>query len=713
MYVNVLVQISLSDDKLFTYSIPSVIKNKIQIGSRVKVPFGRTKIEGLIMGVKVQIDSDLKVKDIIEVIDDEPLLNDEMINLGKFMSETYLCSLITAYKTMLPSALKFNKNKTGIKTEKNIYIKEYKEVETRAERNIIEKLKENNKIKKSEISNKKALNKLLELNIVEEVKEEIYRLDTNTKKEEPKILTSKQDMVFKKVIQSDDKIHLIRGITGSGKTEIYMKLIENVIKSGKQAIVLVPEIAITTQLISRFRKIFGRDIAVLHSGLNDGEKYDEWRKIKRGEVSIAIGARSAVFAPFSNLGIIIIDEEHESSYKQDNNPRYNTIDIAIERCKKHDSKLILGSATPSLESYARAKTNKYNLIELLERINKKELPHVDIIDMKDELKKGHSLLSRKSIEKIKDRIQKKEQIMILLNRRGYSNYVLCRECGIVLKCPNCDISLTYHKGSNIMRCHYCGYGTNKPNKCSKCNSSHIMLMGTGIEKADEILRDMFKDLRIIRMDSDTTSKKGMYEKIINDFNDHKYDLLLGTQMIAKGLDFDNVSLVIVLNGDYSLNIPDYRSSEKTFQLLTQVAGRAGRKDLDGEIIIQTFNPDHYAITLSKNHDYFNFFNKEMLIRKRMFYPPFCLIVAVRIISKNYEEGYKEINKINKHLKNELNYKYVVLGPTSSLRINNTHKFQCIIKYKDKKLLYKVLRDIQKHYNNNKIKLEIDFNPTKL
>lgn len=713
MYINVLVQINIFDDKLFTYSVPASLFEKVSIGSRVSIPFGKKAIEGLVIAVNNKVDLDFEVKDIIDVLDGEPLLNEEMMFLGKFISETYLCSLIDAYKAMLPPALKFSKSATKIKKEVYIFLKEEKEVTLKSELNIIEKLKNNDRIKKNEISNKVALKHLISLNIVGEIEEEVYRLNSTYDIKEIKALTDNQKRVVSEIEECTTSVCLLRGITGSGKTEIYMELIDATIKLGKQAIVLVPEISITTQLISRFRNRFGSDVAVLHSSLSESERYDEWRKIKRGEVNIAIGARSAIFAPFSNLGIIIVDEEHESTYKQENNPRYNTIDVATERCRYNNAKLILGSATPSLESYARAKTNKYQLVELLERINKKELPKVTVIDMLDEMKKGNKLLSDIATAKIIDRINKKEQIMILINRRGYSNYIMCNECGDVLKCPNCDISLTYHKSSNTMRCHYCGYAENLFNKCKKCNSPHIILKGTGTEKVEEILNATFKGVRIIRMDADTTSKKGTHESIINDFNDYKYDVLLGTQMIAKGLDFDNVTLVVVINGDYSLNIPDYRSSEKTFQLLTQVAGRAGRKNLEGEIIIQTFNPNHYAISLAQTHDYLSFYNKEMIIRKKLYYPPFCFIVAVRIITSDFDEGNKTIEKVNSYLRTNLDSRYIILGPSVSLKINNTYKFQCIIKYKEKESLYEILKYIQKHYKNSKTKLEIDFNPLKM
>lgn len=712
MYIDVLTQVNFYDDKLFTYSVPSNFINSIKIGSRVIIPFGNKKIEGFVMSFCDKKEGFI-IKDIIDVLDDDSLLTDEMLSLGKYMSETYVESLINCYKAMLPSALKFNNNKTSIKTEKYIIINNLDEVEKVSEKNIIKLLKKEGKVKKSKISNKKALKILIDKNIVKEIEEEKYRLNVEYKKTNKLKLTDNQKKAFDEINNSDEKIYLLRGITGSGKTEIYMDLIEEVLNSGKTAIMLVPEISITTQLIDRFRGRFNSKIAVLHSSLSNGERYDEYRRIIRGEAHIVIGARSAIFAPLSNIGIIVIDEEHESTYKQENTPRYTTLDIALERIKYNNAKLLLGSATPSLESYARAKTSKYKLVELLERINKKELPKVEIIDMKDEMKKGNNILSDSARLKIEDRLNKKEQIMILYNRRGYSNYLICNECGEVLKCSNCDISLTYHKSDNCMKCHYCGYKIYKPNICSNCKSKHIVLRGNGTEKIEEYLKLKYKDLRIVRMDRDTTSRKGSHEKIIQDFNDGKYDILLGTQMIAKGLDFDNVTLVLILNGDNSLNIPDYRSSEKTFQLLTQASGRAGRKDKEGEIVIQTYNPNHYSILCAKEHDYISFYNMEMNIRKKLNYPPFCFLVAIRVISNDYKLGESIIDKINAYLNNNLDNKYTILGPSISIKIDNKYKFQCIIKYKDKNKIYEVLKNIVDHYKNSKIKLEIDFNPLKL
>lgn len=710
MLVSVLVEIKSLNEKTFTYSVPTNLIPKAKLGVRVSVPFGSRSLNGLIIGYEKN--SEYETKDIIDVLDEEPILNEELIKLGKMMSERYICSLMSCYQCMLPSALKFNKKDIKIKYEK--YVEKINDLDnpSKGEVNILNLFNNNNLVKYSDIKNKEILKRLIDKNILRVVTKEKYRYSSIYEKKELNVLTESQEKAYNDILNCKNMVCLLRGVTGSGKTEIYMHLIKNILSSGKKAIVLVPEISLTTQLIDRFKSIFNDDIAVLHSSLSDSERYDEWRKIKEAKVSLVIGTRSAIFAPLKNIGLIIIDEEHEDTYKQENNPRYKAIDIALERAKYNNAKVILGSATPSLESYSIASVGKYDLVELLDRVNNKKMPTVSVVDMKDEMKRGNSVLSKEASDLIIDRLNKKEQIMILINRRGYSNYIICNECGNVVKCPNCDISLTYHKTNSMLRCHYCGYGTSKPNNCPKCNSKYLMLKGIGTEKIEELIKDKF-NARVVRMDRDSTSNKGAHEKIIKDFNDYKYDILIGTQMISKGLDFENVTLVIVLNGDSSLNIPDYRSAERTFNMLTQVSGRAGRKNKEGISIVQTYNPNHYSIEYAKKHDYKSFYNHELRIRKKLNYPPFCHIVALRIITEDYECGNSEIDKISKYLKNNLNDKYTILGPSVSLKINNTYKFQLIIKYKEKELLYEVLNRVNKNIKNKKVKFEIDFNPIKL
>ena len=502
-----------------------------------------------------------------------------------------------------------------------------------------------------------------------------------------------------------------------GKTEIYLQLIDEVLKKGKTAIVLVPEISLTPQMVDRFLARFGDTIAVLHSKLSVGERYDEWNRILKGEAKIVIGARSAIFAPFDNIGAIIIDEEHTPTYKQDEtSPRYDAKDVAIWRSKYHKCPLILGSATPSLESFARAGNHVFELLTLTRRPAGSVLPQVHIVDMKEEVKRGNFVFSKLMTDKINEKLGKNEQIILLLNRRGYSSMITCSDCGYVEKCPKCDISLTYHKTSNTLRCHYCGFYKKKTDKCSSCGSSNIKDYGMGTQKLEEELKQKFPSANIIRMDMDTTSKKGAHEQIIKDFGKHKYDILVGTQMIAKGLDFPNVSLVGVLNADMSLTIPDFRSAERTFQLLSQVSGRAGRGDIQGEVIIQTYNNNHYSIVFAKNHDYLSFYKEEMKIRKSLSYPPYYYITLVNISCKDYELGFAHADKIGKYLRDNLEKTTIILGPTMAnmFKINNVFHYQCIIKYQRDNKLSKVLKEIDDIYKiESKVNVSINVDPTRL
>lgn len=719
MYINVLIETKVkSNDMLFTYHVPE--DNKDLIGKRVLVPFSSREVEAFVISYSSKPEN-YEAKDIIKVVDEEPILNDELMNLGKFMSKKYLCPLINCYQVMLPKALKAN-HKVDLKVKTLKYVKlnndiSHADIKVKQQLEIIDYLKDNDIVLKSSIKSKSSLEKLIEKNIVIEFEKEVYR-EVNLEENKKEIsLTDEQKSVSDKIKTSIGvfKDILLYGVTGSGKTEVYIDVIKNVIKNDKTAIMLVPEISLTPQITARFKAIFKDEIAILHSSLSDGERFDEWRRINKGEVNVVIGARSAIFAPLKNLGIIIIDEEHSESYKQENNPRYNTLDVANERAKLHNCPVLFASATPKVESYARAEKGYYELLSLPNRVNKKPLPKVSIIDMKGEIKKGNKIFSEELKNKIIDRLEKKEQVMLLLNRRGYSNYLNCQSCGHVFKCPNCDITLTYHKTSGMARCHYCGYGTKKEEICPNCKEKAIRDIGFGTQKLEEEIENTF-NARVLRMDADTTSKKGSHFKIINDFNDGKYDILIGTQMISKGLNFPNVTLVGVINADASLNIPNYKSAENTFSLLDQVIGRAGRHEKEGEAIIQTFNPDHYAIICASKHDYIDFYNKEMVIRKKLNYPPYCFITLLKITSKDFSYGMSEAKKIASFLKENLLNTTTILGPSMAniLKINNNYNFQILLKYKKDDKLYNTLNKLIKIYEgNNKIKIELDFNPINL
>ncbi|MBF2503145.1 primosomal protein N' [Listeria marthii] len=536
------------------------------------------------------------------------------------------------------------------------------------------------------------------------------------KSESLQLLPDQQTACEKINAAKEQETFLIHGVTGSGKTEIYLQTIEAKLKEGKEAIVLVPEISLTPQMVERFKSRFGSEVAVLHSALSSGEKYDEWRKIERKEARVVVGARSAVFAPFENLGIIIIDEEHEASYKQEDNPRYHARDVAIWRATKYQCPVVLGSATPSLESFARAKKGVYTLIELPSRVNDRAMPEVNVVDMREELRKeNRTEFSTELLEKIKDRIAKKEQTVLMLNRRGYSSFVMCRDCGYVVECPNCDISLTYHQSSNQMKCHYCGHEERVPQKCPSCEGEHIRYFGTGTQKVEESLTKLIPEARVIRMDVDTTRTKGAHEKLLKSFRNHEADILLGTQMIAKGLDFPDITLVGVLNADTMLHLPDFRASERTFQLLTQVSGRAGRHERTGEVVVQSYNPEHYSIEFAKKHDFIGFYNHEMQLRKMGSYPPFYYLTMINVSDENEMKAIRTIQEMAQFLRGKLGPDAVILGPVPSTitRIKNKYRYQCIIKYKIEPNLKKELKTLITHYQKDQQKgltITIDVQP---
>lgn len=721
MNVEVLVEIKAKKiDKTFTYHVPKEYENVVQVGCRVLVPFGRQELEGFIL--KINDDKPgYELKNIIRVIDLQPVINEEMLEVGKFISKSTLCNLISAYQTMLPAALKakrgFSVNKKMVSyvvlKDKNYSPK------TAVQTKILELFKTNDKVLKKDLTSisVSAFNTLVKNGVLEEAKEEVYRTFEQVEVEPCTItLNSEQQDVVDKVVGSLNCFQpfLLHGVTGSGKTEVYMHIIKEVLKQGKEVIVLVPEISLTPQIVSLFKKRFGTKIAILHSRLSDGEKYDEWRKIIRKEVSIVIGARSAIFAPFTNLGLIIIDEEHTSTYKQENNPRYSAISVGLNRAKRYNIPLLLGSATPQIESYTKALNNNYQLLEIKNRVNK-NLPKVELVDMKEEIKKGNKIISSSLLSAITSRLEKGEQTILLLNRRGYSTIITCHDCGYVHKCPNCDIPLTYHKKINRMKCHYCNYECQVITSCPECHKNDLWDFGMGTEKLEQIIKEQFPKSRVVRMDVDTTRLKGAHEKIINAFQNREYDILIGTQMISKGLDFENVTLVGVVNGDATLNIPDFRSAERTFQLLNQVAGRAGRGKKSGQVIIQGYNIEHYSIVCASKHDYRTFYNYEMKVRKTLVYPPFCNLCLIKLISSDFGVANTEGSKIVKFLKSKTT-NTIVLGPSVAAipKVNNKYYVQIIIKYKKLEDIYKCLDYLNNHYkSNHKINVEFCLNPLRI
>lgn len=718
MIAKVLVEINnINVDKTFDYIVPFEYIENIKIGMRVKVPFASRELEGFVLDLVNSTDDNYELKEIISIVDTEPILNNELLHLGQFMSKKYFSTLISCYQTMLPKALKAQ-NKTTINKKMIKYVElcsnSFPKLKPNQEK-IVEYLRINGKVKKEEVNkiSVSGVNTLIKNGIIIESLIEEYRLvtkDINKEKETFKLTAEQQKAKNKILSQTQSSVFLLHGVTGSGKTVVYMEIVEEMLNRGKDSIFLVPEISLTPQMVYHFKSRFGDEVAVLHSRLSEGEKYDEYRKIVEGKVHIVVGARSAVFAPFKNLGAIIIDEEHTTSYKQDNNPKYSAIEIAIERAKNNNAIVILGSATPSLETYARSIKGLYTLVELKHRVNTNNLPLVEIVDMSKEKHRG-SIFSSRLITEVNKRLEEHEQIILLLNRRGYSSFITCSNCGYTAKCPHCDITLTYHKTSNTLRCHYCGYADKMNDICPSCGEKAIKTLGTGTEKVEEEIKKVF-NARVVRMDLDTTSKKGSHEKIITAFKNHEYDILLGTQMIAKGLDFSNVTLVGVINADTSLMIPNYRSNEYTFQLLMQTAGRSGRGEKKGSVIIQTFNPEHYAITLASKHDYIDFFKQEMEVRRKLSYPPYYYLIYIKVIGKDYNKISVESNKIASILTRELKNSKI-LGPTtcSVFKLNGLFRFGIIIKYKKEEKMEEVLQSLVNHYKGNQtVKVDIDVNP---
>ena len=705
-------------DKTFTYHVPLNLQEQIAVGKRVVVPFNTQVLEGFVLKIdKSSLVEDLK--DIIEVIDPFPVLNQELLALGTYLKQTTLATLMSCYQAMLPLALKAKKKVNIAKKYASFYIcaQDFPVLKNAKQKEIYDLVKASNTdgvarscLVKISLS---ALNTLVKNDVLKEIKREVYRYNYSISDKIRSPLNEEQQQAFEHIKTGLDKniVYLLYGVTGSGKTNVYLEVIEEVIKRGKQALMLVPEISLTPQILKRFAERFS-NIAVLHSGLSDGEKYDEWRKIKEGKVDIVIGARSAVFAPLENLGVIIMDEEHSATYKQENSPRYHALDVAKWRAKYHNIPLILGSATPSLESFARAHKGVYQLLTLTKRYNN-TLPKIVVIDLNEEFKKANSYLSNPLLEAIKDRMSKKEQSILFLNRRGYSSYLSCSGCGDVIKCPNCDISLTFHKSSNMLRCHYCGYATKKEDICPKCGAFYKEF-GIGTEKIKEELEAKIPGIRVLRMDVDTTTTKNAHEKIIKDFASLNYDCLVGTQMIAKGLDFPNVTFVGVVNADISLNLPDFRASEVTFQLLNQVSGRSGRGSKQGLVYIQTFNKDHYAISYALTNDYLGFYHQEMQIRKKLAYPPFFYLCVIRIIGIDYNKTSQKAGAIAKYLKNTLNV--TILGPATAnpFKIKNKYRFQIILKYKNLQDVLSTVEKVFLHYFKDRdVVVEIDFNPVRL
>lgn len=722
---------ALEIDRPFTYKIPVELEEKVQVGQIVKVPFGmgNKTSEGFVLSIKEEneVNISFRVKKISSIITDEPIIDEDDIKLINFLREKYLCKYIDAFRLLIPvGIMKGAKSKS-----KKVIVFKSDDLsciqKPEGYIDIINFLRENSgKYTKSELINVNSisqykLNKLIEKGLLVVEEETVFRYNNRTYNiDYEKELTFEQKYVLDEYNNSDNNLFLLKGVTGSGKTEVYMRMVEEVLEKNQSAIVLVPEISLTPQMIERFKGRFGRNVALFHSKLSDGERFDEWFRVKEGKAKLVVGARSAIFLPVKNLGLIIIDEEHENTYKSDQNPKYQTKEVAEFLSEQKGCRVVLGSATPTIETYYRALTGDLKLLELNSRVDGKAMPPMKIVDMRNELRSGNiSLFSRELFRDMQEKLSKGEQIILFLNRRGFSTFVSCRSCGYVFKCEECDISMTYHR-SGLLVCHYCGKTKRAPQKCPKCDSKYVKFFGAGTERVEEEVKKYFKDARVLRMDVDTTRGKDSYEKIYNTFKDGKADILIGTQMISKGLDFKNVTLVGILAADMSINIPDYRAAERTFQIITQVAGRAGRGEKQGKVVIQTYTPEHYSLEYAINYDYEGFYEKEFTVRALMKYPPFGKILLINGISKKEDLLKNFMHKISNVIKPlvEKEVEVDILGPIPCLvaKVKENYRWQIVIKGEFESEFTKKIKELLYDENKNvynDIRISMDINPNNL
>ncbi|HIU79795.1 MAG TPA: primosomal protein N' [Candidatus Coproplasma excrementipullorum] len=694
-FCQVIVDIAHSQvDKVFEYSCP----DDLAVGSRVKVPFGGRVVEGFVIGVSGAPSFDAsKIKPVKYVYDEQPALVPECFSLMRGIAERYRVPKAVALRLFLPSEMRLGRvNEVFTKYIKLIDPDISLNKAAKKQSAALEALREGDRefTPFCEQFGRAAVNAIVEKGGAEVYKVRRTRAPLSGEEEEfhPVELTPAQQRALEYIEQSPKTVQLIHGVTGSGKTEIYLSYIAEVLKRGKTAIFLVPEISLTPQMLRQLRRRFKGRAAIMHSGLSAGERFDEWWRLRSGEAKIAIGARSAIFAPLENLGAIIIDEEHDSSYQSETAPRYSTIEIARMRAEYNGCKLILGSATPSVESYICATEGQYGLVELPDRINKKPLPHIIIADMREEVKRGNaSAFSRALREELAQTLSQGNQAIIFLNRRGYAKTVICQDCGYVAKCENCDVSLTYHSEENCLKCHYCGAKYHMLSACPQCGGVHLRYGGTGTQRVVSDLRELFPKARILRMDNDTVSGKDGHYKILSSFGRREADILVGTQMIAKGHDFPSVTLVGILDADMSLHFADYRSGERTFQLITQVAGRSGRADEKGKVVLQTYSPENYILRYAVNYDYKGFFENEVKIRKATGFPPYSLICRVMVTAEEdraalevLKEVYFAIDALKQSDEDEFIFFNKMHSPIK--KIQGKVRYQVLMRLKSGKLL---------------------------
>ncbi len=799
-------------DILYTYSVPEELENKELLGMRVMVPFGRgknAKRQGVIFSVS-QKEPEKGTKSILSLLDETPVVSEEMLGIARFLKDRTFCTFFEAVKVQMPVGFTFKttENYFAISTGTAVKLSEeqqkvydymlgfdcvlskkqiFADCALPADSDILQKLISKKLVVKTYNAVKKLgdlTQKTAELTVPEEEYDEAFEkltpkqqsvigvlrdvgvaslkevcyftgvtagviktlekkglvsitdrpryripeVNFSAKASKEIVLTEIQQKAFSELLEkyhSGSGASLLYGITGSGKTSVFLKLIDEVIKEGRQVIVMVPEIALTPQMMSIFKGRYGNKVAIFHSALSAGERKDEYRRVADGEVKIVIGTRSAVFAPFKNLGLIVIDEEQEHTYKSESSPRYHTKDVAKFRAANHDALLVLSSATPSIESYSNALRGAYSLHTLTERYGSAVLPDVTVVDMKKDKRSGNKYaISSELLEALEKNLSDKKQSILLINRRGYNTFAACDSCGSVITCPSCSISMTYHSVNNRLMCHYCGYSLPFVSACPECGKNNVRYSGFGTQKIEKEIEELLPEARVLRMDTDSTSSRQEFEKGLSDFSDGKYDIMLGTQMVAKGLDFEKVTLVGVISADQQLNNDDFRSEEKTFDLLTQVVGRAGRGENKGSAIIQTMTPENHIIRLAQKQDYKTFFENEIIIRKTMLYPPYCDLCSVQFISENENSALKcskeFLNELRRITSDEYKaQKIIVLGPMPPRlsKINNKFRYRIIIKCKNSKDFRSMISDLLILFGkDNKFRdvtLTADINPENL
>ncbi len=729
MIAEIIVDVQNSQvDKVFDYNIPSSF-DFLKVGYRVIVPFGNRKIEGYIIGIKDSTDCPPdKLKSIISVCDEYPLILPEIVELIKFMKDKLYLRLIDGIRLAIPSQVKNSdyKFETYV-TLNDENLEDYLKTLNKRNQNIpkiIECLRQNGKVQISFLNSKYGnanVKKLIESKILSIQKNKVNRLRISDKSQNKVELTSLQKSCVKDILKSTDKPIVLYGVTGSGKTEVYMNVIDKVLSQGKTALMLVPEISLTPQMVRVFSDRFGTSIAVLHSALSVGEKHDEWLRIYSNDAKIVIGARSAIFAPLSNIGVIIIDEEHDGSYLSDSNPRYFTQDIAVFRAKYNKCPLVLGSATPSIETFYKTQTHEYNLTQMPVRVNQKPMPKIEIVDMCNEFRHGNNtILSSRLLEKLDETIKNNNQAILFINRRGFSSYLMCRECSYIPKCTECDANLVYHKDENVLKCHYCGKKFRVLTKCPQCGSDSIKLGATGTQQIEELIHKHFPSVSVFRLDNDSVKNKNSYSEILSKFGSTKPSILVGTQMVTKGHDFPKVTLVGIVDADISLFNYSYKANETTFQLVTQVSGRAGRSDQAGEVVLQTYVSKNPVYLTSANYDYKKFYDKEINLRETTKFPPFAKIVRVLLASEDDDLVKSATHKLILKLKDlRVNYgdKFFFLEAMKAPvnKIKNKHRYQVVLRFNNSieteiiQKIYEVLDTLK----NNKLSVFVELNPNSL